>query len=70
MDTTRELIDRLKISSALRRICGWQKACDVPHESSFGFARPDHQDIPFLDVRNLEGCLLAVFSTGPGPHPG
>jgi len=38
MDTTRELIDRLKISPALRRICGWQKACDVPHESSFSRA--------------------------------
>jgi hypothetical protein len=38
MDTTRELIDRLKISPALRRICGWEKACDVPHESSFSRA--------------------------------
>ena len=38
MDTTRELIDRLKISPALRRICGWQKSCDVPHESSFSRA--------------------------------
>jgi hypothetical protein len=38
MDTTRELIDRLKISPALRRICGWQKICDVPHESSFSRA--------------------------------
>jgi hypothetical protein len=38
MHTTRELIDRLKISPALRRICGWQKACDIPHESSFSRA--------------------------------
>jgi len=38
MDTTRELIDRLKISPALRKICGWQKACDIPHESSFSRA--------------------------------
>ncbi len=38
MDTTRALIDRLKISPSLRRICGWQKACDVPHESSFSRA--------------------------------
>lgn len=38
MNTTRELIDRLKISPALRRICGWQKACDIPHESSFSRA--------------------------------
>ena len=35
MDTTRELIDRLKISPALRRICGWEKISDIPHESSF-----------------------------------
>ena len=35
MDTTRALINKLKISLPLRRICGWQKACDVPHESSF-----------------------------------
>lgn len=38
MDTTRGLIDRLKISPAFRRICGWQKVCDVPHESSFSRA--------------------------------
>ncbi|MFH1156074.1 MAG: transposase [Pseudomonadota bacterium] len=34
MNTTRELIDRLKNSPALRRICGWEKVDDVPHESS------------------------------------
>jgi len=38
MDTTRELIDRLKISPALRRICGWEKSSDIPHESSFSRA--------------------------------
>lgn len=38
MDTTRELIDRLKSSPALRRICGWEKAADIPHESSFSRA--------------------------------
>lgn len=35
MSTTRELIDRLKTTPALRRICGWEKASQVPHESSF-----------------------------------
>ena len=35
IDTTRSLIDRLQISPMLRRICGWQKAGEVPHESSF-----------------------------------
>jgi len=38
MDTTRELIGRLKISPALRRICGWEKISDIPHESSFSRA--------------------------------
>ena len=38
MDTTRQLIDRLKISPALRRICGWEKITDIPHESSFSRA--------------------------------
>ena len=38
MDTTRALIDRLKISPALRRICGWEQISDIPHESSFSRA--------------------------------
>jgi hypothetical protein len=38
IDTTRALIDRLKTSPSLRRICGWEKVCDVPHESSFSRA--------------------------------
>lgn len=36
--TTRELIDRLKTTPALRRICGWEKASQIPHESSFSWA--------------------------------
>jgi len=40
MTTTRELIDRLKTTPVLRRICGWEKTSQIPHESSFsrGFA--------------------------------
>ncbi|MCD4718801.1 MAG: transposase [Desulfobacula sp.] len=38
MDTTRGLIDRLKISPPLRKICGWEKINDIPHESSFSRA--------------------------------
>jgi len=38
MTTTRELIDRLKTSPALRRICGWEKVSQIPHESSFSRA--------------------------------
>ena len=38
MDTTRQLIDMLQISPALRRICGWSTYREVPHESSFSRA--------------------------------
>ena len=31
MDTTRALIDRLKISPALRRICGWEQILSLIH---------------------------------------
>jgi len=38
MSSTRELIDRLKTTPALRRICGWERASEIPHESSFSRA--------------------------------
>jgi len=36
--TTRGLIDRIKSSPSLRRLCGWNYACDIPHESAFSRA--------------------------------
>ena len=38
MGTTRELIDRLQTTPALRRICGWGRVSEIPHESSFSRA--------------------------------
>lgn len=44
--TTRGLIDRIGASPSLRRLCGWDSVCDIPHESVFSrafelFARRD-----------------------------
>jgi len=36
--TTVALIERLKASKNLRMICGWEKACEVPSESTFSRA--------------------------------
>ena len=36
--TTRALLDRLATDSALRRICGWERKCDVPDEWTFSRA--------------------------------
>ncbi len=44
MSTTRELIDRLESAPALRRICGWEKASQIPHESSFSRAFSEFAD--------------------------
>ena len=33
--TTQGLVDRIKSSPSLRRLCGWDRICDIPHESAF-----------------------------------
>jgi hypothetical protein len=38
LSTTRDLIEKLKTTPALRRICGWEHVGAVPHESSFSRA--------------------------------
>ena len=38
MTTTRMLLDRLATDVALRRICGWERRCEVPTESTFSRA--------------------------------
>jgi hypothetical protein len=38
LPTTRDLISRLRVDEALRRICGWSSASALPHESKFSRA--------------------------------
>lgn len=33
--TTRVLLDRLASDAVLRRLCGWERRCDIPSESTF-----------------------------------
>jgi hypothetical protein len=35
LPTTRDLMDRLRVDAALRKLCGWPEASRVPHESKF-----------------------------------
>lgn len=46
--TTRQLIENLKLSSSLRRICGWERFVDVPSESVFSrvFADFSKMELP------------------------
>lgn len=46
--TTRQLIENLKLSSSLRRICGWERFVDVPSESVFSrvFAEFSKTELP------------------------
>ena len=38
LSDTRQLLDRLKNDVSLRRICGWSRRSDIPHESQFSRA--------------------------------
>ena len=38
LPTTRALLDRLAHDPTLRRLCGWEQAAEVPHESTFSRA--------------------------------
>jgi hypothetical protein len=38
LTTTRQLLDRLSSDNSLRRICGWERRRDIPHESQFSRA--------------------------------
>jgi hypothetical protein len=38
LNTTRDLIARLKVEEGLCRLCGWKSAASVPHESKFSRA--------------------------------
>ena len=38
LPTTRDLIARLRVDEALRRLCGWRQAHHLPHESKFSRA--------------------------------
>jgi len=46
--TTRMLIDRLRADPVLRRLCGWSRLGQVPHEATFSraFAEFAHSELP------------------------
>ena len=46
--TTRELIEHLNSAPNLRRICGWERKSDIPHEAAFSrsFAEFSESELP------------------------
>ena len=38
MGTTRQLLERLESDATLRRLCGWERQCEVPSEATFSRA--------------------------------
>lgn len=53
--TTRQLLEQLRANPQLRRLCGWNAAADVPHESTFSraFAEFAQSELPQLLHRAL-----------------
>src|ERR1019366_7375879 len=57
MSTRRQLLERLSVDTALRRICGWESLRDIPHGSQFarGFAGFAETQLP----QRLHEALIA-----------
>ena len=36
--TTQGLVDRIRSSPSLRRLCGWDRTCDIPQKSTFSLS--------------------------------
>jgi len=67
--TTSALIERLQADKSLRRICGWERRAQVPHESTFSRAFNEFAqgDLPgrmhaALVERTLEGRVVGVVA--------
>lgn len=58
--TTRGLIDRIRSSRGLRRLCGWNRVCDIPHESVFSRAF-DLFALRELSNNTLEGSGIVAM---------
>lgn len=56
LTTTRQLIDFLKESQEVRRICGWESKNDIPSESTFSRAADEFADLK-LPTRAHEGLI-------------
>ena len=69
LPTTSALIERLQTDASLRRICGWERRAQVPHESTFSRAFNEfaQSDLPAkmhaaLIERTLEGRVVGVIA--------
>jgi len=49
LQTTRDLIDRLKIDKILRVLCGWRYATDIPSESKFSRVFKELSDLKIAE---------------------
>jgi hypothetical protein len=67
--TTRVLLDQLRTSPVLRRVCGWERAGDIPSESTFSraFAEFAASELPqrvheHLNATHLSDCVVEHIS--------
>jgi hypothetical protein len=54
MQTTRDLIDRLKSDRVLRVLCGWRYKNDIPSESKFSRVFKDFSDLKIADITHQQ----------------
>ena len=62
LNSTRQLLDRLAVDNSLRRLCGWESAREIPHESQFSraFAEFANSELP----HRLHEALIKTTQQG------
>jgi len=64
LQTTRDLIDRLKIDKTLRVLCGWRYKTDIPSESKFSRVFKELSDLKIAQ-KTHEQFIKEYLSTTP-----
>jgi hypothetical protein len=62
-ETTRQLLDCLRVDRQLRLLCGWSSVRELPHESTLGRAFPEFPEM--LPLRVTPAALTFKLTQAP-----
>jgi hypothetical protein len=65
--TSKSFLGRLRVDESLRRICGWQRRCEIPSESTFSRAFDEFATTSLAD-RVHDACVREYLGDEPVWH--
>ena len=60
LQTTRDLIDRLRIDRTLRVLCGWRHSNSIPSESKFSRVFKELCEMKIAEKTQVRMCMIAL----------